>query len=105
MNGLNELTVKESNRLQAILDGLSTVGATVNGNADSITIQGQNNIKGGCTLSANLDHRMAMSFFVMGMRTDNPIKIMGWESIYTSFPNFLECMHKIGAQSHQSNII
>ena len=96
MHGLSELRVKESNRLQAILDGLSAVGVRAESHGDSLTVYGQNTVSGGATIATHFDHRMAMSFFVMGLRTQSPIHIQGWESIHTSFPTFLECMGRIG---------
>lgn len=96
MHGLAELRVKESNRLQAILDGLSAVGVRAESHDDTLTVYGQNTVRGGTTIAAHLDHRMAMSFFVMGLRTQSPIMIQGWESINTSFPTFLDCMRSMG---------
>ncbi|MFM7630229.1 MAG: 3-phosphoshikimate 1-carboxyvinyltransferase [Alphaproteobacteria bacterium] len=96
MHGLSELRVKESNRLQAILDGLSAVGVRAESHGDSLTVYGQNTVSGGATIATHFDHRMAMSFFVMGLRTQSPIIIQGWESINTSFPTFLDCMRTIG---------
>ncbi len=96
MHGLAELRVKESNRLQAILDGLSAVGVRAESHDDTLTVYGQNTVRGGATIAAHLDHRMAMSFFVMGLRTQSPIMIQGWESINTSFPTFLDCMRSMG---------
>ena len=98
MHGLSELKVKESNRQQAILDGLAAVGVRAESEGDSLTVYGQDHVRGGCTLSAQLDHRMAMSFFVMGLRAQQPINIHGWESINTSFPTFLACMTSLGAE-------
>jgi 3-phosphoshikimate 1-carboxyvinyltransferase len=98
MHGLSELKVKESNRLQAILDGLAAVGVRAHNEGDSLTVYGQDHVAGGCTLSAHLDHRMAMSFFVMGLHTQKPLFIEGWASINTSFPTFLDCMTTLGVE-------
>jgi 3-phosphoshikimate 1-carboxyvinyltransferase len=96
MHGLAELRVKESNRLQAILDGLSAVGVRAESHDDTLTVYGQNTVRGGATIATHFDHRMAMSFFIMGLRTQSPIMIKGWESINTSFPSFLDCMRTMG---------
>jgi 3-phosphoshikimate 1-carboxyvinyltransferase len=96
MHGLAELRVKESNRLQAILDGLSAVGVRAESHDDTLTVYGQNTVRGGATIATHFDHRMAMSFFVIGLRTQSPILIKGWESINTSFPSFLDCMRSMG---------
>ena len=97
MHGLSELRVKESNRLQAILDGLSAVGVRAESHDDTLTVYGQNTVRGGATIATHFDHRMAMSFFIMGLRTQSPIMIQGWESINTSFPTFLDCIQTMGA--------
>lgn len=98
MNGLSELKVKESNRFEAIIDGLNKNGVQCNCYEDNIEIQG--NGKNPCGLgeiNAKLDHRIAMSFLVMGMATENPVEIDDISSITTSFPNFVELFNDMGA--------
>ena len=99
LNGLAELKVKESNRLQAIVDGLTRNG--VNARAlpdDSILIKGtKNNVQGGGLIEAKLDHRIAMSFMVMGMASEKPVAIDDVSSVATSFPEFISLMNEAGA--------
>lgn len=98
MKGLSELKVKESNRFEAIVNGLRGNGVQCNYNDNDIEIQG--NGKNPCGLgkiNAKLDHRIAMSFLVMGMATENPVEIDDISSIATSFPNFVSLFNSIGA--------
>lgn len=97
-HGLDELTVKESNRLTAIAQGLQQAGvAAVKTGSNWLEISGQKTIKGGTTIAANLDHRIAMSFFVLGLVSRDPITIDDASSINTSFPQFLPLLKKLGA--------
>ncbi len=97
MKGLTELKVKESDRFNAIINGLIVCGIKVEAKDDEITVYGSKNIQGGATIKANLDHRMAMSFLIMGMVSKEKITIDDASSIATSFPNFVELFNQIGA--------
>ncbi|MBR1778365.1 MAG: 3-phosphoshikimate 1-carboxyvinyltransferase [Alphaproteobacteria bacterium] len=99
LNGLTELKVKESNRLQAIVDGLTRNGIEAEALPDdSIRIRGKgNNACGGGTIEAKLDHRIAMSFMVMGMASESPVVIDDVSSVATSFPDFISLMNNAGA--------
>ena len=55
-------------------------------------------VKGGAFIEANMDHRIAMSFLVLGMATEKPIEIDDSTTIQTSFPNFYELMTQIGCK-------
>ena len=98
LRGLSELKVKESDRLQAIIDGLYACGVSTKlDDADNLTIFGTNgDIQGGCKITTNFDHRIAMSFLVMGMVTNKPVMIDDANSIATSFPNFVELINSLG---------
>ena len=89
LNGLAELKVKESNRLAMIADNLQNCGVEVKIGDDFLEI------KGGFAMPKNIveiktamDHRIAMSFLIMGLRLENGVKIDDDEMIKTSFPNF-----------------
>ena len=99
MLGLKELRVKESDRLSAISKGLIACGVKVDETIDSLTVYGRGGlVKGGAFIEANMDHRIAMSFLVLGMATEKPIEIDDATTIQTSFPNFYELMLKIGCK-------
>ena len=94
--GLKELTVKESNRLQGTYDLLNNAGIICSvGNNYSLHITGSNKVKGGSVVNTNLDHRMAMSAYVLGMVSEKPITIDDTEAIKTSFPNFFDIFNNM----------
>jgi 3-phosphoshikimate 1-carboxyvinyltransferase len=89
MNGLAELKVKESNRLLMIANGLEACGVATKMGDDYLEV------KGGISQPKNLvkivtamDHRIAMSFLVMGLVMENGIEIDDASMIATSFPTF-----------------
>lgn len=102
LNGLSELKVKESDRFRAIIDGLNGNGVECAESAgDSIQIRGFGKKPcGGGLIEAKLDHRIAMSFMVMGMASENPVFIDDVSSVATSFPEFIPLMNKAGANIH-----
>jgi 3-phosphoshikimate 1-carboxyvinyltransferase len=99
MTGLAELRVKESDRLLMVAQGLKACGVDLEMGEDSLTIHGTGTPpKGGATIETALDHRIAMSFLVLGTVTDEPITIDDASPIATSFPNFIELMTNLGAE-------
>ncbi len=103
MYGLEELRVKESDRLAAIAEGLERCGVNVSiGENDSLTVEGSANIAGGCEIATRLDHRLAMSFLVLGMVAENPVTIDDGSVIDTSFPEFRDLMNGLGANIAQA---
>ena len=98
MTGLAELRVKESDRLSAMADGLARAGVKVEVGEDSLTVEGRGEPPaGGCLIDANHDHRIAMSFLVLGGLSKAPIEVNGAETIETSFPGFKDLMNGLGA--------
>jgi 3-phosphoshikimate 1-carboxyvinyltransferase len=98
MTGLAELRVKESDRLQRMADGLAACGVKLETGAESLTIHGTGKPpKGGAFVETSLDHRIAMSFLVLGMVADETITIDDSRPIATSFPKFTDLMNGIGA--------
>lgn len=97
MTGLAELRVKESDRLQMVADGLRACGVDLEMGEDSLTIHGTGKPpKGDAKIQTALDHRIAMSFLVLGSVTDEPIEIDDAAPIKTSFPNFVNLMNDLG---------
>lgn len=97
MTGLAELRVKESDRLLMIAEGLKACGVKLEMGEDSLTIHGNGKPpKGGTKIVTALDHRIAMSFLVLGSVSDEPISIDDAAPIKTSFPNFVELMNELG---------
>jgi len=100
MHGLAELKVKESDRLTAIASGLKQCGVNAEIDGNDLMIEGCEQPYGGATITTNFDHRIAMSFLVMGMASKNEVKIDDASSIATSFPNFVELMNRLGANMY-----
>ncbi|NKB18939.1 MAG: 3-phosphoshikimate 1-carboxyvinyltransferase [Alphaproteobacteria bacterium] len=99
MQGLAELRVKESDRLAAIADGLNACGITVEIDGDDLIVTGSpGNIPGGAEIESRMDHRIAMSFMVLGMISKDPIAIDDADHIATSFPSFIALMNGLGAK-------
>jgi 3-phosphoshikimate 1-carboxyvinyltransferase len=98
MHGLAELRVKESDRLDAIAKGLRACGVDVEDGPDSLIVRGRGTRpSGGARIVANLDHRIAMAFLVMGMAAERPVEIDDGSPIDTSFPGFCALMNSVGA--------
>lgn len=100
MQGVRELRVKESDRIDAMAKGLRAAGVTVDEGPDwwKVTGKGHGNVPGGATVASHLDHRIAMAFMVMGMATQNPMSVDDGSPIATSFPIFEDLMAGLGAQ-------
>ncbi|HZT50540.1 MAG TPA: 3-phosphoshikimate 1-carboxyvinyltransferase, partial [Stellaceae bacterium] len=98
MRGLGELRVKESDRLAGIADGLAACGVAVAVEGDTLVIDGKGRPPaGGGRIAARLDHRIAMSFLVLGMAAERPVRIDDGATIATSFPGFVPLMNGLGA--------
>ena len=100
MQGLKELRVKESNRFDAIVNGLKACGVSVAANNDNITVAGDQRVRGGGRIATNLDHRICMSFLVLGMASEQPVVIDSAEPINTSFPGFTDLCNMLGGRIH-----
>jgi 3-phosphoshikimate 1-carboxyvinyltransferase len=99
MRGLGELRVKESNRLAAIVAGLRACGVAAFEEGDSLVVEGNGQAPSGkAEVRAHHDHRIAMSFLVMGLASQRPVSVDSADMISTSFPNFIPLMRGIGAQ-------
>ena len=96
--GLKELKVKESNRLIAISNNLNKFGAKCKLNDNEIIVNPIKNKKNKIiVIDSKKDHRIAMSFIIMGMLSEKGVIVKGCEYINTSFPNFIKEIKKIGA--------
>lgn len=99
MPGLHELRVKESDRLAMMATGLAACGVDLDEGEDSLTIRGTGQPpKGGATVATALDHRIAMSFLVLGLASDEPVTVDDATPIATSFPSFAKLMIQLGAK-------
>ena len=98
MRGLHELRVKESDRLAAVYAGLIASGVEARIEGDDLIVTGRGGVAGGSeAIATHLDHRIAMSFLVMGLASDQPVAIDDAAMIATSFPDFVALMRGLGA--------
>jgi 3-phosphoshikimate 1-carboxyvinyltransferase len=99
MRGLEELRVKESDRIAVMAAGLAACGVQVEELPDGLIVHGRGGepVPGGATVASHLDHRIAMSFAVLGLRAAAPIVVDDARPIATSFPDFLPLMATLGA--------
>jgi 3-phosphoshikimate 1-carboxyvinyltransferase len=97
MRGLQELRVKESDRLEATADMLRVNGVKVEIAGDDMIVEGRGHVPGGGLVATHMDHRIAMSALVMGLAADTPVKIDDTTFIATSFPDFIPMMRGLGA--------
>jgi len=92
-----ELRVKESDRLNAISDGLSKLNIRHEIFNDGIEIIGTTEkIDSDDVVNSFDDHRIAMSFLIAGIRSKNGISVANCKNIETSFPNFMNIMNSLG---------
>ncbi|MEH6503397.1 MAG: 3-phosphoshikimate 1-carboxyvinyltransferase [Cycloclasticus sp.] len=87
VTGAEELRVKESDRIQAMADGLQALGVDAQATEDGMIITG-GRVMGGVVESVD-DHRIAMAFAVAGLQSENSIEIKNCENVKTSFPDFV----------------
>lgn len=107
MRGLGELRVKESDRLAAMARGLAACGVEVEEGADSLTVHGKGSRPTGGNhrpIETHLDHRIAMSFLVLGGAAERPVTVDDGAAIETSFPDFTGFMNGLGAHISQAGI-
>jgi 3-phosphoshikimate 1-carboxyvinyltransferase len=99
MRGVRELRVKESDRIDAMAKGLRSNGVSVDEGEDWWIVKGNGagSVKGGSTCQTFLDHRIAMSFLILGLSSQKYIEIDDCSPINTSFPNFIQLMLELGA--------
>ncbi|HEY2755662.1 MAG TPA: 3-phosphoshikimate 1-carboxyvinyltransferase [Pseudolabrys sp.] len=97
MRGLKELRVKESDRLEATADMLRVNGVSIEIEGDDLIVHGKGTVAGGGEVKTHMDHRIAMSALVMGLASENPVRIDDSAFIATSFPGFVELMRSLGA--------
>ena len=105
MRGLEELRVKESDRLSAIASGLKECGVGVEESTDGLSIEGRgaDGVRGGGNVVTHMDHRIAMSFLMLGLASREPVAVDDGTMIATSFPDFEDLMSDLGAQILRAN--
>jgi 3-phosphoshikimate 1-carboxyvinyltransferase len=97
MEGLEELRVKESDRLKAVETGLQVNGVPTRSGPDWLEVTG-GVAPGGGRVATHMDHRIAMSFLVMGLASRHATEVDDAAFIATSFPGFMDLMNGLGAK-------
>lgn len=105
MRGLEELRVKESDRLSVMATGLKACGVRVEELEDGLIIEGTGGsaLPGGAEIATHLDHRIAMSFLTLGLACNSPVTVDDASPIETSFPGFADLMQGLGATIRGTN--
>jgi 3-phosphoshikimate 1-carboxyvinyltransferase len=98
MRGLQELRVKESDRLEATAAMLRVNGVKAEIVGNDLIVEGKGHVDGGGLVATHMDHRIAMSALVMGLASDKPVKVDDTAFIATSFPDFIPMMRSLGAE-------
>lgn len=101
LTGASELRVKESDRIEAMAEGLKALGARAEPTADGIVIDGGQLI-GGAEVSSYGDHRVAMALAMAGLRTHRSVTVTDCAAVDTSFPRFAAMARSAGLQIRQS---
>ncbi len=99
MRGVKELRVKETDRVAAMARGLRAAGVEVDEAEDEMVVRGRGpgGVAGGADVASELDHRIAMSFAVLGLAAKAPMRVDDASPIATSFPGFVDLMRGLGA--------
>lgn len=95
LRGAGELRVKESDRIQAMADGLATLGINAETLPDGMIVRGGRPFGGG-TIDSRGDHRIAMAFVMASLRGEGAIRILDCANVATSFPNFVRLASHAG---------
>ena len=90
-----ELKVKESNRIKVMCEELSKLGVYVVETEDGMEIEGTNKLLGNVTISTHDDHRIAMTFAILGLISDGEIKLDNKNCVEISYPEFFEDLRKV----------
>jgi 3-phosphoshikimate 1-carboxyvinyltransferase len=100
--GIGELRVKESDRIASVVAGLVANGVEVEEGPESLLVHGRPTVAGGGTVATHLDHRIAMSFLVLGMAAEEAVTVDDGAPIATSFPEFRAMMTGLGADVEEA---
>ena len=102
LTGAEELRVKESDRIQAMADGMAILGMSAQATADGMVIEGGS--FGGGTVDSEGDHRIAMAFTVAGLCSSEPVVIRDCSNVATSFPSFVDLANTLGLKVTEKKV-
>ena len=89
VRGAAELRLKESDRIQTVVDGLRGLGAEIEAAADGFVVQGTGGLRGG-RIEAHGDHRLALLGAVAGLASEEGVEVVGMEAAAVSYPGFAD---------------
>ena len=95
LTGCARLRLKESDRVETVVAGLSALGADITSEGDDIVINGRDSLPGGVVDAAN-DHRIAMMAAIAASRCTGPVTILGAQCVEKSYPKFFEDYRQLG---------
>lgn len=99
LTNLGRLRLKESDRLKAVEEELTKIGADIRIEGDSWIIKGQSSFKGGVVVDSHHDHRIAMMLALASTYCDEPIYLQHSEVVRKSYPHFWEDWQKLGGSA------
>ena len=91
----HELKVKETNRIDTVVNELSKLGANITATDDGMIIKGRNHLKGGHTVSSHGDHRIGMMLAIAALICDNEVQLQQKEAIAVSYPTFFNDLENL----------
>ena len=98
MEGVGELRAKETDRIQAMADGLDACGVRVEAEPERLVVQGCGRPAGAAAIQARGDHRIAMAFIALGQGGLAPVRVDDARAIGTSFPGFSDLLASLGGR-------
>jgi 3-phosphoshikimate 1-carboxyvinyltransferase len=100
MRGIEEMRVKESDRIATMATALSAIGVRVEELPDGLIIDGSggDRLRGGATVATRLDHRIAMSMAVAGLNSRATVTIDDADPVATSYPQFFAQIEQLQGQ-------
>ncbi len=96
VSGAQELRLKETDRIAAVVAGLAGLGASIEATDDGFEVEGTGGLRGG-VLDARADHRMAMLGGVAGLASREGVEVDGFEAAAVSYPGFAEDLARLAA--------
>lgn len=95
LRGAAELRVKESDRIEALAQGLRSLGIAVETCSDGMRVTGGR--PGGGVVHSHGDHRIAMAFSIAALAATGPVTVQDCKNVDTSFPGFTDCIRQLGS--------
>ena len=104
ITGAARLRIKESDRLSAVTQVLTQMGAQVTEHPDALTITGKDSLEGGVRVDSHNDHRIAMMAAIAATRCTKPVAVLNAGCVAKSYPNFWEDYEMLGGKIVRSEV-